>query len=61
MPMDTQHRVAARVNWSEMHDAPGCAEAALGIYAGNRVCVRGWRDYEMLSLTPSGRELLAIR
>ena len=26
---------------------PGLRGAVRGIYAGNRVCVRGWRDYVM--------------
>ena len=36
--------------------------AGRGIYAGNRVCVRGWRDYVILSASPGVRgRLLEIR
>jgi hypothetical protein len=33
---------------------PDLRRADRGIYAGNRVCVRGWRDYVMTFPTPWG-------
>src|SRR6186997_2042877 len=39
-----------RGRWVRNARCPGLRGADRGIYAGNRVCVRGWRDYEMLSL-----------
>ena len=37
---------------------PGLRWADRGIYAGNRVCVRGWRDYVSLSALVGAERLL---
>src|SRR5829696_6791158 len=41
---------------------PGLRDnAGRGIYGGNRVCVRGWRDYVILSAPRSGRLLGSVK